>query len=272
MVGNPPQTLPPEFRGDVTLSQQNKTTPTTDCKTAKACLDTSNYNHSPELSPPQQPNNAPMSGSALTSSEKEQTKGLRPLNSRLMAAGSSQLRSGQVVSPNDCPVKLCQCSDSSEDWKWQNSGAILDHRLSTRLGNSRLIFPTKPRLFREKSHKDLQRQRVPQLQKNQSFQSAHHSPSKPEDDKWERIKSPLSNLASIVKQQALETTALTGEGNTQTSPVASRKADALSPLAGSQDTHSKHTSAFEYPPYWSVERWPGVPFSRGFNSSCEAAQ
>ncbi|KAK5864603.1 hypothetical protein PBY51_015834 [Eleginops maclovinus] len=63
MVGNPPQTLPPEFRGDVTLSQQNKMTPATDCKTAKACLDTSNYNHSPELSPPQQPNNAPTSDS-----------------------------------------------------------------------------------------------------------------------------------------------------------------------------------------------------------------
>ncbi|KAM8910818.1 uncharacterized protein bcorl1 isoform 2-T11 [Spinachia spinachia] len=63
MVGNPPQTLPSEFRGDVTLSQQNKTAPTTDCKTAKACLDTSNYNHTPELSPPQQPNNASTPGS-----------------------------------------------------------------------------------------------------------------------------------------------------------------------------------------------------------------
>ncbi len=91
------------------------------------------------------------------------------------------------------------------------------------------------------------------------FQSAHHSPSKPEEDKWERMKSPLSNLASIVKQQALETTALTGEGNTLSSPVASRKADALNPLTGSQDTQSKHTSAFEYPPYWSVEKWAGVP-------------
>lgn len=91
-------------------------------------------------------------------------------------------------------------------------------------------------------------------------QSAHHSPSKPEDDKWERMKSPLSNLASIVKQQALETTALTGtDGNTQASPVASRKADALNPLTGSQDAPSKHTSAFEYPPYWSVEKWAGVP-------------
>lgn len=91
------------------------------------------------------------------------------------------------------------------------------------------------------------------------FQNAHHSPSKREDDKWERMKSPLSNLASIVKQQALETTTLTGEVTTQASPVASRKADGLNPLTGSHDTQSKHTSAFEYPPYWSVEQWAGVP-------------
>ncbi|XP_076595323.1 uncharacterized protein bcorl1 isoform X2 [Chaetodon auriga] len=91
------------------------------------------------------------------------------------------------------------------------------------------------------------------------FQSAHHSPSKPEDDKWDRVKSPLSNLASIVKQQALETTALTGEGNAQASPVASRKADVVHPLTGSQDTQPKQTPAFEYPPYWSVEKWAGVP-------------
>nr|XP_046261455.1 BCL-6 corepressor-like protein 1 isoform X2 [Scatophagus argus] len=91
------------------------------------------------------------------------------------------------------------------------------------------------------------------------FQNTHHSPSKPEDDKWERIKSPLSNLASIVKQQALETTALTGEGNTQSSPVTSRKAEVLNPLTGSQDTQSKHTPAFKYPPYWSLEKWAGTP-------------
>ncbi|KAF7662004.1 hypothetical protein LDENG_00249220 [Lucifuga dentata] len=74
MVGNPPQTLPHEFRGDVALSQQNKNTPTTDCKTAKACLDNSSYNHSPELSSPQQLDNAPMSGSAITSSDKRADK------------------------------------------------------------------------------------------------------------------------------------------------------------------------------------------------------
>ncbi|XP_077434859.1 uncharacterized protein bcorl1 isoform X2 [Vanacampus margaritifer] len=74
MVGNPPQTLPLEFRGDVTLGQQNKTTPTTDCKTARACPDTSNYNHSPELSPPRQLNNEPMSSSAPAGAEKRTDK------------------------------------------------------------------------------------------------------------------------------------------------------------------------------------------------------
>ncbi|XP_037116899.1 BCL-6 corepressor-like protein 1 isoform X1 [Syngnathus acus] len=74
MVGNPPQTLPLEFRGDVTLGQQNKTTPTTDCKTARACEDTSNYNHSPELSPPRQLNNEPMSSSAPAGAEKRTDK------------------------------------------------------------------------------------------------------------------------------------------------------------------------------------------------------
>nr|XP_057932316.1 BCL-6 corepressor-like protein 1 isoform X1 [Doryrhamphus excisus] len=74
MVGNPPQTLPLEFRGDVSLSQQNKTTPTTDCKTARACPDTSNYNHSLKLSPPRQLNNEPMSSSAPTALEKRADK------------------------------------------------------------------------------------------------------------------------------------------------------------------------------------------------------
>lgn len=99
------------------------------------------------------------------------------------------------------------------------------------------------------------------------FPSAHHSPSKPEDDKWERMKSPLSNLASIVKQQALDTTALTGEGNSQASPVASQKADVLNPLAGSQDIQSKHTSTFEYTPCWSVEKWPSAPSQEDFTQA-----
>ncbi|XP_026186841.1 BCL-6 corepressor-like protein 1 isoform X2 [Mastacembelus armatus] len=97
------------------------------------------------------------------------------------------------------------------------------------------------------------------------FQSAHHSPSKHEDDKWERMKSPLSNLASIVKQQGLDTASIAGEGNAQGSPVALRKGDVLNPLTGSHDTQSKHTSAYECPPCWSAEKWPGV-LSQGDSS------
>uniref|UniRef100_A0A3Q3H2T9 BCL6 corepressor-like 1 n=2 Tax=Labrus bergylta TaxID=56723 RepID=A0A3Q3H2T9_9LABR len=93
------------------------------------------------------------------------------------------------------------------------------------------------------------------LTEGSKFQSAHHSPSKPEDEKWEKLKSPLSNLASIVKQQAFETAALTGETNPQTSPVGSRKADNL----GSQDAQCKHTSSFDYPSHWSIDKWAGVP-------------
>lgn len=88
----------------------------------------------------------------------------------------------------------------------------------------------------------------PELPNNQQ------SPSKPQDDKWERVKSPLSNLASIVKQQGLEPAALTREGNSHSSPVASKKADILNPLSGSQDVPSKRTSKFKYPPHWSVDR------------------
>lgn len=91
----------------------------------------------------------------------------------------------------------------------------------------------------------------PKLQNNQQ------SPSKPQDDQWERAKSPLSNLASIVKMQGLETGALTREGNSHSSTIASNKADLLNPLSGSQDVPSRRTSKFKYPSYWSVERSQG---------------
>ncbi|KAM4585894.1 uncharacterized protein bcorl1 isoform 2-T6 [Fundulus diaphanus] len=85
--------------------------------------------------------------------------------------------------------------------------------------------------------------------------SKFQSPSKPED-KWERMKSPLSNLASIVKQQGLETAAPTNEGTAQASPGASRKSDVLTPLSQGKEIQSKHAATFEYPPYWAVDKWP----------------
>lgn len=93
----------------------------------------------------------------------------------------------------------------------------------------------------------------PKLQNNQQ------SPSKPQDEQWERVKSPLSNLASIVKLQGLETAALTTEGNSHSSIIASNKAELQSPLSGSQDVPSRRTSKFKYPSYWSVERSAVLP-------------
>ncbi|KAK6298379.1 hypothetical protein J4Q44_G00314340 [Coregonus suidteri] len=75
MVGNPPQTLPQELRGDVPLSQPNKTTTATDCKTpVNVCSDPSNFNHCPVVHPPQEHNNAPTSGPPLISSDKRADK------------------------------------------------------------------------------------------------------------------------------------------------------------------------------------------------------
>ncbi|CAL8356189.1 unnamed protein product [Merluccius merluccius] len=83
------------------------------------------------------------------------------------------------------------------------------------------------------------------------FQSGSHSPPKMEDDKWDRVKSPLSNLESIVKQKALETKAFVAEGFAQASPIAVKKADILNPLTGGQDMQSKQT--LEYPLSWPME-------------------
>ncbi|XP_049340075.1 BCL-6 corepressor-like protein 1 isoform X2 [Astyanax mexicanus] len=66
MVGNPQQTLPPELRGDVPHSQQNKLRTSTDCKAPGVCSEAgkaskaSNSNHCPEVPPSQPHNNAPV--------------------------------------------------------------------------------------------------------------------------------------------------------------------------------------------------------------------
>ncbi|KAK1804492.1 hypothetical protein P4O66_020505, partial [Electrophorus voltai] len=63
MVGNPQQTLPPELRGDVPHSQQNKLRTSTDCKAPGLCSEASkasNSNHCPEVPPSHLRNNAPV--------------------------------------------------------------------------------------------------------------------------------------------------------------------------------------------------------------------
>ncbi|KAJ8015730.1 hypothetical protein DPEC_G00029190 [Dallia pectoralis] len=84
-------------------------------------------------------------------------------------------------------------------------------------------------------------------------QIACQNPSRMEEEKWDRTKSPLSNLESIVKQKALETTALTGEGYGHLATVA-RRPDGLNFHPVCQDTLFHQTAAFGCPPYRYVEK------------------
>ncbi|XP_041653789.1 BCL-6 corepressor-like protein 1 isoform X2 [Cheilinus undulatus] len=159
------------------------------------------------------------------------------LTTALSASANAQIH--QISGPGKTAVPY---SNTIVNPAWQQPSHLLHQASSTQRKASQGSPKTKGTTVTEGS----------------KLQSALHSPSKPEDEKWERLKSPLSNLASIVKQQAFETAAVTGETNPQTPPVGSRKADVLSPIIGSQDPPLKHTS-YEYPSRWSVEKWHSVP-------------
>ncbi|TNN72708.1 hypothetical protein EYF80_016992 [Liparis tanakae] len=465
MVGNPPQTLPPEFRGDVTLSQQNKTTPSTDCKAAKACLDSSSYNHSPELSPPRPLSNAPTAGAAaLSGSEKRADQRAEAPKLKADGAGvcpasqwsggvkagrdgnvtsgknkKSQPHAVQSVPPalqcsakfkpaqpvtflpsTNFPSPLCKitlppalgqiaalreaaASQFQKEIRPQGSGVggaplartypypfsvgrtpaaekkagtsaaklksnhstikdskstgeqmslasavaspaialppqhpslppaaparytpsptaavccgsalasiasqsrLLSHAeksnsvdetlkttppsaadertacaLTTALSSSAGAQPhqksgagtaavphsagvVSPAWQQQPHQASPAKRKIPRgspktkgaaASEGSTVQSGCRGPTHPEEETWERTKSPLSNLASIGKQQALDATAPAVEGNAE----ASRRADVLS-----QDAQPKPASAFEYPAYWSVEKWSGSP-SRG---------
>ncbi|XP_055015421.1 BCL-6 corepressor-like protein 1 isoform X2 [Boleophthalmus pectinirostris] len=76
------------------------------------------------------------------------------------------------------------------------------------------------------------------------------------EDKWQKIQSPLSNLASIVKQQSLDTAMFVSEGNAKSPPATSRKTNNLEKFKGNPDIQCKDN--LETPPVWSVEKWPST--------------
>ncbi|KAG1930032.1 BCL-6 corepressor-like protein 1 [Pimephales promelas] len=73
------------------------------------------------------------------------------------------------------------------------------------------------------------------------FHNSHLSPIKVEDEKWEKAKSPLSNLESIVKQKTLETTALTGENYCNLSYVGSKRPEVANMQNRCQDSTLQQT-------------------------------
>ncbi|XP_066505543.1 BCL-6 corepressor-like protein 1 [Hoplias malabaricus] len=91
------------------------------------------------------------------------------------------------------------------------------------------------------------------------FHSSELSPTKVEEDKWEKTKSPLSNLESIVKQKALETTALTGESYCTRSTVGSRKPEVGSLLNRCQNPPLLQTVASSFSPPRTTELQESKP-------------
>nr|XP_005173374.1 BCL-6 corepressor-like protein 1 isoform X2 [Danio rerio] len=85
------------------------------------------------------------------------------------------------------------------------------------------------------------------------FHNSHLSPTKVEDEKWEKAKSPLSNLESIVKQKTLETTALTGENYCNLSSVGSKRPEVVSIQNRCQDSTLQQTLTAGSPPFRTIE-------------------
>ncbi|XP_073710473.1 BCL-6 corepressor-like protein 1 isoform X3 [Misgurnus anguillicaudatus] len=85
------------------------------------------------------------------------------------------------------------------------------------------------------------------------FHNSQLTPTKVEDDKWEKAKSPLSNLESIVKQKTLETTALTGENYCKLSPVGSKRLEVASLQNRCQDSTLHQTLTTGSPTFRSLE-------------------
>ncbi|KAI4880163.1 hypothetical protein NFI96_031181 [Prochilodus magdalenae] len=91
------------------------------------------------------------------------------------------------------------------------------------------------------------------------FHSSELSPAKLEEEKWEKTKSPLSNLESIVKQKALETTALTGENYCNLSAVGSRNTEVPSLLNRCQNPPLLQTVASSFTPSRTSEQQDSKP-------------
>ncbi len=85
------------------------------------------------------------------------------------------------------------------------------------------------------------------------FHNSHLSPTKVEDEKWEKAKSPLSNLESIVKQKTLETTALTGENYCNLSSVGSKRPEVASMQNRCQESTLQQTLTAGTPPFRAIE-------------------
>nr|XP_015207236.1 PREDICTED: BCL-6 corepressor-like protein 1 isoform X3 [Lepisosteus oculatus] len=82
----------------------------------------------------------------------------------------------------------------------------------------------------------------------------HQSPPKGEEEKWDKAKSPLSNLEYIVKHTALETSSRACEAACDLATADTRETEAVPLQAGGQEAASKEPSVAESPPSKTAKR------------------
>ncbi|KAG9335511.1 hypothetical protein JZ751_004537 [Albula glossodonta] len=89
------------------------------------------------------------------------------------------------------------------------------------------------------------------------FQSLPANPPKVTEQKWDKTKSPLSNLESIVKQKLLETSTLSNEGCLNLATSESRGCEAVVAHTGCEDTPLQQIAAGECSSFNSAKKREG---------------
>ncbi|KAK7922510.1 hypothetical protein WMY93_009412 [Mugilogobius chulae] len=84
-------------------------------------------------------------------------------------------------------------------------------------------------------------------------ENSDHSLLKSED-MWETIQSPLSNLASIVKQQSLDTAIFVSEGEAKFPSITSKKNNSLEKCK--YNLNIEYKDNLQSSQVWSAEKWP----------------
>ncbi|XP_028816699.1 BCL-6 corepressor-like protein 1 isoform X2 [Denticeps clupeoides] len=107
MVGNPPQTLPPQLRGDVPHSQQGKLRIAPDCKMPDICSEAGHSNHCPEVPPSTQAGNGDPSSPPLNATQHERAGGLKPKSEGGPGFHGHQWTCGKKVAP-EAALNSCQ--------------------------------------------------------------------------------------------------------------------------------------------------------------------
>ncbi|KAJ8351185.1 hypothetical protein SKAU_G00226610 [Synaphobranchus kaupii] len=147
----------------------------------------------------------------------------------------------QVCTPKDgCPAVLSVSAGSNPHCKLSGGRTMvpLSPTVENPARHQPVCLPHQGSTVKQKIIQVTPKLRVTTGCKGPLFQSTHPSQSKMIEKKWAKTKSPLSNLESIVKQKALETSVLSGDGCCKAASAGPRRPEAVSLHLRPQDTPS----------------------------------